>query len=123
MTTKEQFETMWAIGYKQGILAIIRNKGEALSQKQLQKEIRESIKNGMVNHFFALTRIANLPIVPNQLAKLVRNCLQRGWIPDALDAARKGPLSPGVKQQLIRKLIVAGLATSESEAKSLLRTR
>lgn len=112
MTTKQQFEAMWRVGCKNGILAIIRNRGKPLSPKQIRLQIRNSLRRGLVDRALVLASLSGSTLTSAEVERLVRRCLQLGWIPDALQACGADKVSGASREKLLRSVVQERLVHS-----------
>jgi len=122
MTSKQQFEALWNVGYKRGILAIIQNKGRALPKTKLKSLLETALRDGLVARVLVLAGLAGITLKTRQVDGLVNRCLQREWLPDALSAARIGGASEITLKKLTRMCIRKELADTPEEVAELLRS-
>jgi hypothetical protein len=120
MKNKHQFEMFWEVGCKRAIWALIKNKGKALSMKQINGQLSIAIRNGLVAHASKLAELRGTPLRAEECERLVRRCLELGWIPDALSAARTAIVSSAIRRELLKVAVSNKLAKDQQEAESLL---
>lgn len=119
MSVHTQFEPLWKAGCKRAVLAIVKNGGKALTSRQLDVQIENAIRAGLVHHVRILCELRSRPLSQSETERLICRCLKLRWVSDALSAASLGPISVTVRRNLFRRSINAKEIDSEAEFNEL----
>jgi len=120
MDVNKQFAALWKIGCRQGVFAIIKNKGRPLSPSQLERQVKQSVRRGLLAHAIVFARLAERELNPVEVERLTRRCLQLGWIPDALQAMRQHKVRTTIRDKVIMAAVERGIAGNPTEVRKLI---
>lgn len=120
VTAKGQINALSRVGCDCAIREIKKRNDKPLSTNRLKHHLKIAVNEGYVYRAVVLSEMAKSPLSATQLARLIRRCLQLGWIVDALHAHGQGDIPAGVRRELSGALLNNGLANNQDEVEELL---